>query len=292
MAAYTGLLDLISAGGGTRIGVPDWDNLSDHGFTDPSTSIEVRIDINIVSGFAVSENIIACASGTNNRQWAITASVGGITQWAYAFSTGGTTWNTFVESGVSGLDENKRIQLRLVHSGTTVTMYDRDPAVHNQNLDNDSNWSLRATHTSQDNVNTMADELSGFRLATGLTGALIHSDILYETWVKYDGTKVVHLIGGNATIDAPSNTVTDELSVSWGWTTDTDPTVTANPPFTGFKGDILATLKSFNSQSGSEILANLQAAGATSKEIVGALNELNATSGVEFERAYKTYLGL
>jgi hypothetical protein len=229
-AAYTGFIDLNSAGGGSRIGVPDYANGSDHGFADPATSIECRVDIKIVSGFGNSENIFACASGSSNRQWAVTASVGGITQWAYAFSTGGTVWNTFVESGTSGLDENKRIQLRVVHSGTTVTMYDRDPAVNDLDLDDDTNWTTRATHTSQDNVNTMADELSGFKLGTGLTGALIHADILYEAWVKYDGAKVVHLIGGNATIDAPTNTVTDELAVSWGWLTDTDPTVTANPP--------------------------------------------------------------
>lgn len=40
---------------------------------------------------------------------------------------------------------------------------------------------------------------------------------------------------------------------------------------------------------GDSLLKYLQDQGATSKEIVGALNELNATSGVEFQKAYDTY---
>lgn len=40
---------------------------------------------------------------------------------------------------------------------------------------------------------------------------------------------------------------------------------------------------------GDSLLKYLQDQGATSKEIVGALNELNATSGVEFQQAYDTY---
>jgi len=43
---------------------------------------------------------------------------------------------------------------------------------------------------------------------------------------------------------------------------------------------------------GDAMLKQLQAAGATSKEVVGALNELNGTSGVEFDEAYRTYMGI
>lgn len=42
---------------------------------------------------------------------------------------------------------------------------------------------------------------------------------------------------------------------------------------------------------GDTLLKYLQDQGATSKEIVGALNELNATTGVEFDLAYRTYFG-
>lgn len=42
---------------------------------------------------------------------------------------------------------------------------------------------------------------------------------------------------------------------------------------------------------GDTLLRYLQDQGATSKEVVGALNELNATSGVEFDLAYRTYFG-
>lgn len=42
---------------------------------------------------------------------------------------------------------------------------------------------------------------------------------------------------------------------------------------------------------GDTLLKALQTAGATSKEVVGALNELNGTSGVEFDLAYRTYVG-
>jgi hypothetical protein len=228
LGAYDGFLDLDSAGSGSRIGLPDWNNGSDHGFTDPSSSLEVRIDINIVSGFGTSENIIACASGSSNRQWAITASVGSITNIAYAFSTGGTTWNTFVEGSGGSMAGNKRMQLRVVHIGTAVTLYERNPATHDLPLDNDSNWTEVGSFPSEDNVNTMADELSGFRIATGLTGGLIHQDIVYEAWVKYDGVKQAWLIGGDTLIDAGNNRVTDELGNFWGWLTETDPTVTAN----------------------------------------------------------------
>jgi hypothetical protein len=40
---------------------------------------------------------------------------------------------------------------------------------------------------------------------------------------------------------------------------------------------------------GDAMLKELQDAGATSKEIVGALNELNSTTGVEFDLAFRTY---
>ena len=42
---------------------------------------------------------------------------------------------------------------------------------------------------------------------------------------------------------------------------------------------------------GDTMLKELQDAGATSKEVVGALNELNSTVGVEFDAAYRTYTG-
>lgn len=41
---------------------------------------------------------------------------------------------------------------------------------------------------------------------------------------------------------------------------------------------------------GDTLLRALQDAGATSKEVVGALNELNGTTGVEFDLAYRTYI--
>jgi hypothetical protein len=37
------------------------------------------------------------------------------------------------------------------------------------------------------------------------------------------------------------------------------------------------------------MLKELQEAGATKKEVVAALNELNSTSGVEFQEALQTY---
>ena len=40
---------------------------------------------------------------------------------------------------------------------------------------------------------------------------------------------------------------------------------------------------------GDAMLKELQGLGATSKEIVGALNELNSTVGVEYELAKTTY---
>lgn len=63
--------------------------------------------------------------------------------------------------------------------------------------------------------------------------------------------------------------------------------------FAGWKGEPLATLKAAAGTNGhAEILAFLQSQGATSGEVVGALNELNGTSGVEFEKALHTYLGV
>ncbi len=57
-------------------------------------------------------------------------------------------------------------------------------------------------------------------------------------------------------------------------------------------GEILATVKNHLSYSGDggELLAVLQDQGATSKEVVGALNELNGTTGVEFRKALLAYL--
>lgn len=67
----------------------------------------------------------------------------------------------------------------------------------------------------------------------------------------------------------------------------------AGASFAGWGGEPLATVKNaLGVSSGGELLAVLQAQGATSGEVVGALNELNGTSGVEFEKALRTYLGL
>ena len=41
---------------------------------------------------------------------------------------------------------------------------------------------------------------------------------------------------------------------------------------------------------GDTLLKELQDAGATSKEVVGALNELNSTVGVEFQEALRVYI--
>ena len=41
---------------------------------------------------------------------------------------------------------------------------------------------------------------------------------------------------------------------------------------------------------GDALLKELQEAGATSNEFVGALNELNSTTGVEFDLALRTYI--
>ena len=61
-------------------------------------------------------------------------------------------------------------------------------------------------------------------------------------------------------------------------------------------GDILGVVQvasgPSNPEYGDALLKELQVAGATSKEVVGALNELNATSGVEFDLAYRTYRGI
>ena len=57
------------------------------------------------------------------------------------------------------------------------------------------------------------------------------------------------------------------------------------PVFSGGSGGGgLATV-----EYGDTLLRYLQDQGATSKEIVGALNELNSTTGVEFDLAYRTY---
>ncbi len=41
---------------------------------------------------------------------------------------------------------------------------------------------------------------------------------------------------------------------------------------------------------GDALLKELQTAGATSKEVVSALNELNGTTGIEFDEALRTYI--
>ena len=43
---------------------------------------------------------------------------------------------------------------------------------------------------------------------------------------------------------------------------------------------------------GDVLLAYLQARGATSTELVGALNELNSTTGIEYDLAYRTYFNI
>jgi len=70
----------------------------------------------------------------------------------------------------------------------------------------------------------------------------------------------------------------------------------ATPPGGGgtWSGEILATVKDHISYSGDagELLGVLRDEGATSHEVVGALNELNGTAGVGFEKALRTYLNI
>lgn len=227
--AFAGYLDLDSAGSGSRIGVPTYANGNDHGFSDPVSSLEFRLDINIESGLGTSETIFGSAGGTNERQWGF--GVGATsTDVRYFMSSNGTTWGYVSADTTVGLTQGTRIQLRVVHSGTTVTIYSRDPATHDLNLDNDANWTTELTDSGADNISGMADEVAAYRFATDTagTGSALQGIKIHEVWVKHDGQKTVHLIGGRVSIDATNNRVTDELGVNWGWGTETDPTVTAN----------------------------------------------------------------
>lgn len=74
---------------------------------------------------------------------------------------------------------------------------------------------------------------------------------------------------------------------------DSPPTITEIEPPSPLPpkpGEILSNVQSRVFHPQGELLATLHTLGATSTEVVGALNQINGTKGVGFWKAYETFL--
>ena len=111
-------------------------------------------------------------------------------------------------------------------------------------------------------------------LSGKVTNVRIYSD-LTETTLAFDA-------------DFTDLTVSEVTAAAFVEDSANAATITLNGPGWFYSGLVGAS----GFEYGDVLLAYLQARGATSTELVGALNELNSTTGIEYDLAYRTYFNL
>jgi hypothetical protein len=220
--AADGYLDV----GLARLGQPQRSG-ADKDVPHPTTSHELRLDVEMVS--LTDGNIAAINNGSNKREWGFMTSGGG-TSVAYAASKSGRSWSQRLETPAV-LTAGTRVQLRVVHSGSAVAIYTRDPAVLNLPLDSDAGWTLAAEDTTfAQSVAEIVDRsnapLDLFTRVSNATSDMPYK--LYEFEYRVDGLLAAHIVGGDAVLDTGNDEMYDEMGNRWSWVGDADPTVVAN----------------------------------------------------------------
>jgi hypothetical protein len=194
----------------------------------PTTSMDLRLDIDLNSMPPAGRMAMSIHSDATGSGRAF--------MWRHDPSTASTVVYN-MNNGTSEADqlssasywETGRMQYRLVHSGTNVSLYKRDPAVHDLPLANDSNWTLENSTASADNISSMVNPANApftiYRRTNG--GGMGVNSQWYEAYIKVDGTVESTWGGGEVTLDGPGNEFVDEQAQDWDWNGATDPTQTA-----------------------------------------------------------------
>jgi hypothetical protein len=174
-------------------------------------------------------NVVAVNGGSKKREWALTTSGGGSTV-TYAASASGSSWGQKLESSAV-LTAGSRVQLRVVHAGTAVSVFVRDPAVVDLELGSDAGWTLVAQDAGfAVAVGDITDQpkapMDLFTRVNNSSAGMPYK--LFELEYRVDGVVAAHLVGGDVVLDPVANTLLDETGNVWGWGGDTDPIVTPN----------------------------------------------------------------
>ncbi len=199
----------------------------------PSTSLDMRIDLNIGGSSTTSRIIMGIglfAAGTGNEViWSTGAANG--TRSRFQHNNGandfGPTTNGYWVYG-------SRHQYRVLWSGTNVTVYKRDPATFDLELNDDTNWTSFATTASFLNISSYVSYGSTpIRVFRRDTGDGWNAFDLYEILIRADGTNRAHFCGDQANPNFGADTFDDNIlgAAKWSWV-GTDPT---------FQGPVTAT---------------------------------------------------
>lgn len=188
----------------------------------PTTSLDIRVDWNLLASVSPPANIIKVGGDSGSRkEWAVvhqnSSGVAGFTFNNGANST--FTDNGFIEYGV-------RQQLRATWAGTTVNWYKRNPAQFPADLTNLDDWTLSKTDPSFSDISSYAlktdTPLTIQRRDSGSGSAAFY---LYQVVYVLDSVTRAHINVDNMSIDFTGKTFSDEIlgAAKWSWT-GTNPT--------------------------------------------------------------------
>jgi hypothetical protein len=221
VGACDGYLD---ASGSTRIGQDGIvHGVADADFADPVGKIEVRVDL-YMGQLKRGGSIVAMKGGSAARQWTLTLS--GTTELNWGLSETGSSWADVVTTSGASVGSHQRMQYRVVHDGTQVWIYERDPAVVDAHLGEDTGWVLVAQDLAFGaDVANMADEVAPVSFFQALRGGTVGIPYrVHEFRLWYDDVVVSSFVGGNVAVDAGTDSFVDDTGLTWSWGNDPDPT--------------------------------------------------------------------
>lgn len=180
----------------------------------PTTDYDVRLDVDLKT-LVAGRNVAGAhndSSASREVNWSLQTG-----DLAEVHPNNDTVWQPTGAYWVTG-----RWQYRFLWSGTTWTLYDRDPA-DGRSLSDATGWSTHAT-TTKNNVSGLTDNANTpFTLMRRYTGAGWAAADWYEVYIAIDGTVASSWRGGSVTLNLGANTFTDDQAQTWTWT-GSDPT--------------------------------------------------------------------
>lgn len=192
----------------------------------PTTSLDFRIDIDLDT--LTTGRVFAGIHGlgASNAPWWISIEASNTVRLSHGggLSGAGATQVNFAGNNwfVTG-----RMQYRITWSGTTATVYKRDPASFDLDLSDNTNWTQTDSQTVA-NVNTLVQAAgSPFVLMQRFSGVGWAAADLYELRYTVDGTLTLHVDGDTVTIDTAGNFFDDAVQGAdeWSWEDSDDPTL-------------------------------------------------------------------
>ena len=222
MAAKTGFLSFADA---THFMLqPDTSVATDAAH--PTTSLDFRADVDLDS--LTTGRVFAGIHGlgVGNAPWRLSIEASNVVRLTHGSGLAGAG-GTQVNFAGNNWFVTGRMQYRFTWSGTTATVYKRDPVTFDLDLQDNTNWTQTDSQTIAD-VNTLVQAASSpFVLMQRFTGIGWAAADWYEVTYTVDGTLELHIDGDTTTIDTAANTFDDAVQGAdeWTWEGSTDPTL-------------------------------------------------------------------